>query len=43
MYFINNNSLKFQLKENIMTFYEKITAAWAKNNSLVCVGLDPDR
>lgn len=25
-----------------MTFYEKIAAAWAKNNSLVCVGLDPD-
>ena len=42
MYFINNNPLKFQLKENVMTFYEKIAAAWAKNNSLVCVGLDPD-
>ena len=42
MYFINNNPLKFQPKENIMTFYEKIAAAWAKNNSLVCVGLDPD-
>ena len=42
MYFINNNPLKFQLKENVMTFYEKITAAWTKNNSLVCVGLDPD-
>ena len=25
-----------------MTFYEKIDQAWAKNNSLVCVGLDPD-
>ena len=25
-----------------MTFYEKIAQAWAKNNSLVCVGLDPD-
>ena len=25
-----------------MTFYEKIAAAWTKNNSLVCVGLDPD-
>ena len=25
-----------------MTFYEKIAKAWAKNNSLVCVGLDPD-
>lgn len=42
MYFINSNPLKFQSKENIMTFYEKIAAAWAKNNSLVCVGLDPD-
>lgn len=42
MYFINNNPLKFQLKENVMTFYEKIAAAWTKNNSLVCVGLDPD-
>ena len=25
-----------------MTFMEKLSAAWKKNNSLVCVGLDPD-
>ena len=25
-----------------MTFMEKIRQAWVKNNSLVCVGLDPD-
>lgn len=25
-----------------MTFYAKLQAAWKKNNSLVCVGLDPD-
>ncbi|MFZ6647258.1 orotidine-5'-phosphate decarboxylase [Undibacterium sp. TJN25] len=25
-----------------MTFIEKLTAAWASNNSLLCVGLDPD-
>lgn len=25
-----------------MTFYEKISKAWKKNNSFVCVGLDPD-
>ncbi len=25
-----------------MTFIEKLSAAWAKNNSLLCVGLDPD-
>ena len=25
-----------------MTFIESLTAAWAKNNSLLCVGLDPD-
>lgn len=25
-----------------MTFMEKLTAAWKKNDSLVCVGLDPD-
>ncbi|MFZ6846239.1 orotidine-5'-phosphate decarboxylase [Undibacterium sp. RuTC16W] len=25
-----------------MTFIEKLTEAWAKNNSLLCVGLDPD-
>ena len=25
-----------------MTFMEKLRAAWTKNNSLVCVGLDPD-
>ncbi|MFA7231046.1 MAG: orotidine-5'-phosphate decarboxylase [Victivallaceae bacterium] len=25
-----------------MTFIEKIRRAWTKNNSLVCVGLDPD-
>jgi len=25
-----------------MTFYEKMAAIWAKNNSMVCVGLDPD-
>jgi orotidine-5'-phosphate decarboxylase len=25
-----------------MTFIEQLTAAWATNNSLLCVGLDPD-
>ena len=25
-----------------MTFIEKLSAAWATNNSLLCVGLDPD-
>ena len=25
-----------------MTFIEKLTAAWQSNNSLLCVGLDPD-
>lgn len=25
-----------------MNFYQKVSSAWAKNNSLVCVGLDPD-
>ena len=25
-----------------MNFYQKVSDAWAKNNSLVCVGLDPD-
>ena len=25
-----------------MTFIESLTAAWTKNNSLLCVGLDPD-
>jgi orotidine-5'-phosphate decarboxylase len=25
-----------------MTFIEQLTAAWQKNNSLLCVGLDPD-
>ncbi len=25
-----------------MTFIEKLTAAWTANNSLLCVGLDPD-
>ncbi|PWQ93543.1 orotidine-5'-phosphate decarboxylase [Leucothrix arctica] len=25
-----------------MTFIEKLSCAWEKNNSLVCVGLDPD-
>lgn len=25
-----------------MTFMEKVEAAWERNNSLVCVGLDPD-
>ena len=25
-----------------MNFYQKIKAQWAKNNSLICVGLDPD-
>ena len=25
-----------------MTFMEKLSAAWKKSNSLVCVGLDPD-
>ena len=25
-----------------MTFIESLSAAWAKNNSLLCVGLDPD-
>lgn len=26
----------------LMTFREKLSASWAKNNSLLCVGLDPD-
>ena len=25
-----------------MTFTEQLAAAWQKNNSLLCVGLDPD-
>ena len=25
-----------------MTFIDKLTAAWAANQSLLCVGLDPD-
>ena len=25
-----------------MNFYDKLRAAWRTNNSLVCVGLDPD-
>lgn len=25
-----------------MKFTELLTGAWAKNNSLLCVGLDPD-
>src|ERR1041384_6453658 len=25
-----------------MTFINKLSAAWAANNSLLCVGLDPD-
>ena len=25
-----------------MNFYQKVSNAWAKNNSMVCVGLDPD-
>ena len=25
-----------------MTVYEKLTAAWQRQNSLLCVGLDPD-
>ena len=25
-----------------MNFYDKLRAAWRNNNSLVCVGLDPD-
>jgi orotidine-5'-phosphate decarboxylase len=27
---------------SIVTFTEKLSAAWAANNSLLCVGLDPD-
>lgn len=26
----------------IMTFLEKLAASWVKNNSLLCVGLDPN-
>ncbi len=29
-------------REKIMTFMEKLNAVWRKNNSMVCVGLDPD-
>ena len=29
-------------KRPAMTFTQKLTAAWTKNNSLLCVGLDPD-
>ena len=25
-----------------MTFIQQLAAAWQKNNSLLCVGLDPD-
>ena len=25
-----------------MTFIKQLAAAWQKNNSLLCVGLDPD-
>ena len=25
-----------------MTFIDKLSAAWAANDSLLCVGLDPD-
>lgn len=44
MYFIIQQENKLQQKQgdDIMTFYEKTAKAWAKNNSLVCVGLDPD-
>jgi orotidine-5'-phosphate decarboxylase len=28
--------------DNKVTFIEKLSAAWAANNSLLCVGLDPD-
>ena len=44
MYFIiiENSFAKIHKGEDIMTFYEKTAKAWAKNNSLVCVGLDPD-
>lgn len=31
-----------QLKVNIVTFIEKLSAAWTKHDSLLCVGLDPD-
>ncbi len=30
------------LKENRLSFIEKLKCIWGKNNSLVCVGLDPD-
>ena len=28
--------------ETDMNFYDKLRAGWRKNDSLVCVGLDPD-
>jgi orotidine-5'-phosphate decarboxylase len=30
------------LQRHIVTFIQKLSAAWASNNSLLCVGLDPD-
>jgi orotidine-5'-phosphate decarboxylase len=30
------------VKASIVTFIEKLSAAWTQNNSLLCVGLDPD-
>jgi orotidine-5'-phosphate decarboxylase len=31
-----------QIPERIVTFTQKLSAAWTANNSLLCVGLDPD-
>jgi len=40
--FANLNGGATETKVKKMTFVEKIKNAWTKNNSLVCVGLDPD-
>jgi orotidine-5'-phosphate decarboxylase len=31
-----------KLKARIVTFIEKLSSAWTRNDSLLCVGLDPD-
>lgn len=32
----------FQLRETSVTFIQKLSSAWTSNQSLLCVGLDPD-
>lgn len=31
-----------QIRKPVVTFIEKLSSAWARNDSLLCVGLDPD-